>query len=80
MTSTCIFPESPFNKIEVFGISAINIVMIIVFTASLHRLTGIPNWILVVPVAFALFKAFCLDTLFFNKEKTGIVSGVLQKV
>jgi hypothetical protein len=54
--------------------------MIIVFTASLHRLTGIPNWILVVPVAFALFKAFCLDTLFFNKEKTGIVTGVVSKI
>jgi hypothetical protein len=76
--SACIIPfENDFDR---FGIASLNIVMVIVFTSSLSKLTKIPNWVLVVPVAFALYKAFCLDTLFFNKENTGIVTGVVSKI
>jgi hypothetical protein len=72
--SSCIFPFK--NDIERFGLAALNIVMVIVFTATLSKATKLPPWLVVVPVAFALYKVFCLDTIFFNKEKTGIVSEV----
>ena len=78
MSSTCIFPEGPFNKIEMYGLSVMNIVMMIILVAYFNKATGIPAWILIVPVAFVLYKAFCLDTIFFNREKTGAVSGVLK--
>lgn len=74
---SCIFSNSPFSTIEIFGL---NIVMIIAFTSALSKLTKLPQWLFVVPVAFVLYKAFCLDTVFFNKEKTGIVSGVYQSI
>lgn len=80
MSITCIFPDGPFNKIELFGLSALNIVMMIIMVAYFNKMTGIPAWVLVVPVAFLLYKAFCLDTIFFNREKTGAVSGVLKNV
>ena len=70
----------PFNNFERFGLSALNIVMVIVFTATISKATKLPPWLLVVPVTFVLYKAFCLDTIFFNKEKTGIVSGVVSKL
>lgn len=72
----CIFPEGSFNNYEKFGVSALNIVMVIVFTATLSKATKLPPWLVIIPVAFVLYKAFCLDTIFFNKEKTGIVSEV----
>lgn len=50
--------------------------MVIVFTATISKATKLPPWLVIVPVAFVLFKAFCLDTIFFNKEKTGVVSEV----
>ncbi len=50
--------------------------MVIVFAATLSQATKLPPWLFVVPVAFVLYKAFCLDTIFFNKEKTGVVSEV----
>lgn len=78
--SSCIFSGGPFNDTEIFGVTALNIVMVIVFTASLSKATKLPSWVLVVPVAFVLYKAFCLDTVFFNKEKTGVVSGVTRTV
>jgi type IV secretory pathway VirB3-like protein len=74
--SSCIFPEGYFENYEIFGISALNIVMVIVFTATISKATKLPPWLVIVPVAFVLFKAFCLDTIFFNKEKTGVVSEV----
>ena len=72
--------KGPFNEIEIYGITALNIVMVIVFTTVLHRATKIPQWALVVPVAFVLFKLLCLDTIFFNTEKTGIVSGISSRL
>lgn len=63
-----------------FGVSVLSIVVMIVFTTTISKLTKIPPWVVVVPVAFALYKVVSLDTIFFNQEKTGIVSGVLQKV
>lgn len=72
--------KGSFNEIEIYGLSALNIVMVIVFTAVIHRATKIPQWVLVVPVAFVLFKLLCLDTIFFNAEKTGIVSGVSSRL
>jgi len=81
MSSSCIFPEGgPFNKTGIFGLSAINIVMMIIIVSYLNRVTKIPAWILAVPVAFVLYKTFCLDSVFFNREKTGAVSGVLSSV
>jgi hypothetical protein len=80
MSSSCVFPYGPFNQVEIFGLSALNIVMMIIFTTYLNRVTKIPSWILIVPVAFVLYKAFCLDTIFFNREKTGAVSGVLSNL
>lgn len=74
--SSCIFPEGSFDNYEIFGISALNIVMVIVFAATLSQATKLPPWLFVIPVAFVLYKAFCLDTIFFNKEKTGVVSEV----
>ena len=71
--SSCIFT---FNNYELFGVSVLNIVMIIVFTTTLSKSTGLPQWLFVVPVAFVLYKSFCLDTIFFNKQKTGVVSEV----
>jgi hypothetical protein len=61
-----------------YGLSVMNIVMMIILVAYFNKATGIPAWILIVPVAFVLYKAFCLDTIFFNREKTGAVSGVLK--
>jgi hypothetical protein len=78
MSSACVFPEGPFNKVEVFGLSALNITMMIIIIAYFKRATGLPAWLLAIPVAFLLYKAFCLDTIFFNREKTGAVSGVLK--
>jgi hypothetical protein len=68
----CIFPEGTFNNYEIFGVSA----LVIVFTATISKATKLPPWLVILPVAFVLYKAFCLDTIFFNKEKTGIVSEV----
>lgn len=76
--SPCIFPFK--NDFEKFGLAALNIVMVIIFTATLSQATKIPSWVLVVPVAFALYKVFCLDTIFFNQEKTGIVTGVVSRI
>lgn len=80
MSSTCVFPDGPFNNVELFGLSALNITMMIILVTYFNRVTRIPPWILVVPVAFVLYKAFCLDTIFFNREKTGAVSGVLSNI
>ena len=75
---SCIFSDSPFNsKLEIFGL---NIVMVISFTSILSQMTKLPQWLFVVPVAFVLYKMFCLDTVFFNKEKTGLVSGVYHTI
>jgi hypothetical protein len=76
--SSCIFPFK--NDFERFGLAALNIVMVIIFTATLSKATKLPPWVLVVPVAFTLYKVFCLDTIFFNQEKTGIVTGVTSKL
>ena len=81
MTSSCIFSDSPpFNNFEKFGLSALNIIMVIVFTATLSKATKLHQWLVIVPVAFVLYKVFCLDTIFFNTEKTGVVSGVVGKI
>ena len=66
--------EGPFNKTNVYGIPALNIVMIIISVTLISKYLKVPPWILVVPVAFVLFKLFCLNTIFFNQEKKGIVS------
>lgn len=70
--------EGPFNKTYVYGIPALNIVGIIITVMILSKYTKIPGWILVIPVAFLLYKLFCLNSMFFNEEKTGIVSSVLK--
>lgn len=70
----CIFKfESDYEK---FGLAALNIVMVVVFTGTVSKATKLPTWLVVIPVAFILYKLFCLDTIFFNTEKTGIVNGI----
>lgn len=64
-------------SLETFGL---NVVMVIALSASLGQATKLPQWLFVVPVAFGLYKLFRLDTVFFNKEKTGIVSGVYRTI
>ena len=54
--------EGPFNKTSVYGIPALNIVMIIVSVTLLSNFIKVPSWLLVIPVAFVLFKFFCLNT------------------
>lgn len=80
MSSSCVFSDGPFNRTEIFGLSALNIVMMIIVVKYFNKVTGIPAWILIVPVAFVLYKIFCLDTIFFNSEKTGAVSGVITSM
>lgn len=55
------------------------IVLVIVTVAVLNEKTDIPTWLLIIPVTFLLYKILCLDSIFFNKEKTGIVSMVLTE-
>lgn len=78
MSSSCIFVLK--NNFEKFGIVVLNIVTIIAFTESLSKFTKIPNWLLVIPIAYIFYKLFCLDTIFFNEEKTGIVSRAVNYV
>ena len=72
--SGCI-TEGPFNKTTMYGgVPGLNIVAIIIFTTIASKRLGLPNWALVVPVAFVLYKIFCLNSIFFNQQKTGLVS------
>lgn len=78
--SGCI-TEGPFNKTTMYGgIPGLNIVMIIIFTSIVSRYLKLPNWVVIVPVAFVLYKAFCLNSIFFNQEKTGLVSRGIQEI
>ena len=49
-------------------------VISIVLVIALSQMYKIPPWLIVVPVAFVLFTLFKIETLFFNEEKTGLVS------
>lgn len=49
-------------------------VISIVLVIALSQMYKIPPWLIAVPVAFALFTLFKIETLFFNEEKTGLVS------
>ena len=75
--TTC-FVEGPFNQTVVYGLPALNIVAIIIGVSIVSKYIKVPAWVLVIPVAFALYKIFCLNSIFFNTEKTGVVSGVLR--
>lgn len=48
-------------------------VLAIVLVISLSQTYKLPGWLIVVPVTFVLFVLFGINTLFFNKEKTGLV-------
>lgn len=78
--SGCI-TEGPFNQTTMYGgIPGLNIAMIIIFTSIVSRYLKLPNWLVIVPVAFVLYKAFCLNSLFFNQEKTGLVTKGVQVI
>lgn len=51
-------------------------VISIVFVIALSKMYKVPGWLIVVPVTFVLFTLFKINTLFFNEEKTGLVSRV----
>ena len=73
--------EGPFNQTTMYGgIPGLNIVMIIISVTILAKYTKIPGWVLVIPVAFALYKLVCLNSVFFNQQKTGIVSSVSNQI
>jgi hypothetical protein len=73
--------EGPFNQTTMYGgIPGLNIVMIIISVTILAKYTKIPGWVLVIPVAFALYKLVCLNSVFFNQQKTGIVSSVSKQI
>lgn len=72
--SGCI-TEGPFNRTTMYGgVPVLNITMIIVFTSIVSKYFNLPNWVFIIPVAFVLYKAFCLNSIFFNQDKTGLVS------
>ena len=72
--SGCI-TEGPFNRTTMYGgVPVLNITMIIVFTSIVSRYMNLPNWLFIIPVAFVLYKVFCLNSIFFNQDKTGLVS------
>ena len=52
-------------------------VLSIVLVIALSNMYKIPPWLIAIPVAFVLFVLFRVETLFFNEEKTGLVSRVL---
>lgn len=70
--------DGPFNQTVIYGLPALNIVTIIIGVSIVSKYIKVPSWILVIPVAFVLYKLFCLNSIFFNTEKTGVVSGVLR--
>lgn len=77
---SCII-EGPFNETTMYGgIPGLNIVMIIISVTILGRYINVPGWVLVIPAAFVLYKIFCINSVFFNEQKTGIVSSVLKQV
>ena len=53
-----------------YEIPVISVVLVI----ALSQMYKVPGWLIVVPVTFVLFTLFKINTLFFNEEKTGIVS------
>lgn len=55
-------------------------IIAIVLVIALSSRYRIPGWILVIPVTFVLFMLFGINTLFFNDEKTGLVSKGLSIV
>lgn len=52
-------------------------VLSLVLVVALSKMYKVPGWLIVIPVAFVLFTLFKINTLFFNEEKTGLVSRVL---
>lgn len=71
--------KGPFNRTIIYGIPAFNIAAMIIFTGIASKYVKIPAPFLMIPVAFILFKVFCINTIFFSTEKTGIVSSVMNK-
>ena len=53
-----------------YDIPVISVVLVI----ALSQMYKVPSWLIVVPVTFVLFTLFKINTLFFNEEKTGLVS------
>ena len=51
-------------------------VISIVLVIALSKMYKVPGWLIVVPITFLLFTLFKMNTLFFNEEKTGLVSRV----
>jgi hypothetical protein len=49
-------------------------ILAIVLVIAISQHYKVPGWLVVVPVTFVLFTLFQINTLFFNKEKTGLVS------
>jgi hypothetical protein len=73
--------KGPFNETTMYGgIPALNIVMIIISVSILSKYVNVPGWVFVIPVAFVLYKLLCLNSVFFNQQKTGIVSKVRDKI
>lgn len=56
-----------------YDVPVISIVLVI----ALSKMYKVPGWLIVVPITFVLFTLFKINTLFFNEEKTGLVSRVL---
>ncbi len=74
--SQCLY-NGPFNNTVRYGIPVLNIAAVIVFTTTLSQDVfkgSVPGWVFVVPVSYILFKLFCINTMFFNLQKTGIVT------
>lgn len=49
-------------------------IIALVLVIALSQKYKVPGWLLIVPVTFTLFVLFGINTLFFNDEKTGLVS------
>lgn len=56
-----------------YDVPVISIVLVI----ALSKMYKVPGWLIVVPITFVLFTLFKINTLFFNEEKTGLVSRVI---
>lgn len=80
MSSFNCLSEGPFNRTEIYGIPAFNIVSIIIFSSIVSKHFNLPNWLFIIPTAFVLYKVFCINSIFFNQEKTGVVSKVVSSV
>ncbi len=72
--------KGPFNEKTIYGIPAFNIATMIIFSGIVAKYFGVHTALITVPVAFVLYKVFCINTLFFSSQKTGVVSEVWNRV